>query len=239
MCVSVGELSSVNKKGGTKYNPLWSSVYRAFRYHLGTAAFGSLILALISTVKWFCVYTARMLKSQKNKIGATIASCLACLVACIEKCISFLNKHAYVQVALTGKGFCTSAKNAFMLLLRNAGRVAVLGSTGVLVHLVLKLVMVGSTVVGGYYLLIFWHEDDIYSVVGPLILYFLIGYVVANLVCTVFGMAVDTTLQCFVLDEENHKPGTPYTTPKRLYHIIKKRGAEVPEKGKDENVTAS
>ena len=42
-------------------------------------------------------------------------------------------RNAYIQIALMGTNFCTSAKKAFFLILRNAfrfGVVAVLGVTG-------------------------------------------------------------------------------------------------------------
>ena len=36
----------------------------------------------------------------------------------------FINKNAYIQTAIFGTGFCTSAKEAFFLILRNAARIA-------------------------------------------------------------------------------------------------------------------
>ena len=40
--------------------------------------------------------------------------------------LQFLNKNAYIEIAVYGKNFCASAKNAFFLLMRNILRVAVL-----------------------------------------------------------------------------------------------------------------
>ena len=36
----------------------------------------------------------------------------------------FLNKNAYIQIALLGKKFCFAAKDAFWLIFRNALRIA-------------------------------------------------------------------------------------------------------------------
>jgi len=40
----------------------------------------------------------------------------------LEKFLKFLNKNAYIMIAVHGKNFCTSAKNAFFLLMRNIVR---------------------------------------------------------------------------------------------------------------------
>ena len=52
--------------------------------------------------------------------------CLLCtvsyLIACLNRCIKFINRNAYIQVALKSTHFCLSAFNAFILILRNAVR---------------------------------------------------------------------------------------------------------------------
>ena len=66
-----------------------------------------------------------------------------CCFWCLEKFMKFLNRNAYIMCAVSGKNFCTSAKEAFFLLLRNAARLAVL--TGVVNFLMFlsKIVVVG------------------------------------------------------------------------------------------------
>ncbi len=39
---------------------------------------------------------------------------------CFERFIKFLNKNAYIQIAITGNSFCVAAKDAFFIILRNA-----------------------------------------------------------------------------------------------------------------------
>ncbi|GCC43816.1 hypothetical protein chiPu_0027719, partial [Chiloscyllium punctatum] len=45
-----------------------------------------------------------------------------CCFWCLEKFIKFLNRNAYIMIAVYGKNFCVSAKNAFKLLMRNVVR---------------------------------------------------------------------------------------------------------------------
>ena len=80
---------------------------------------------------------------QDNKlIKAALCVCKCCFW-CLEKFMKFLNRNAYIMCAVSGNNFCTSAKDAFFLLLRNAARLAVL--TGVVNFLMFlsKIVVVG------------------------------------------------------------------------------------------------
>lgn len=49
-----------------------------------------------------------------------------CCFWCFEKFIRFINQNAYIVCAIYGTNFCSSAKEAFGLLVRNAIRVFVL-----------------------------------------------------------------------------------------------------------------
>ena len=40
----------------------------------------------------------------------------------LEKCVKFISKNAYIQVALTNDHFCKAAWNAFSLIIANAAR---------------------------------------------------------------------------------------------------------------------
>jgi hypothetical protein len=51
-------------------------------------------------------------------------------MACFERFIKFLNKNAYIQIALTGKSFCYAAKDAFWLIIRNPGKFGLVATLG-------------------------------------------------------------------------------------------------------------
>jgi choline transporter-like protein 2/4/5 len=60
--------------------------------------------------------------------------CCLCLTGyclyCVEKCIKFITKNAYIQVALSNGYFCKSAWRAFALILSNAGRFGATATIG-------------------------------------------------------------------------------------------------------------
>lgn len=44
------------------------------------------------------------------------------LLYCLEKCIKYITKNAYIQCAVTSDSFCTAAWNAFTLMIKHAAR---------------------------------------------------------------------------------------------------------------------
>lgn len=188
-----------NAEKGNK-RAIATSVYNVFRYHLGSLAFGSFIIALIQFIRYCMKYLEKQAKQQKNKVMVMVFKAIQCCLWCFEKCMKFLNKNAYIQIALMGTNFCTSAKKAFFLILRNAVRFGTVALLGSMIHAIGFLFIVVSSVGLGYLFLTALHPD-----VGPavcLIVYAFTAYLVAKLFMNIFGLAVDSTLQCFLACEE-------------------------------------
>merc|ERR1719203_471742 len=70
------------------------------------------------------------------------------------------------------------------------------------VHLIGTFLIVVLTAVAGYLCLQAMYPEV--NPVVPVIIYIFIGYIVAKLFMNVLGIAVDTTLQCFIAIEEIH-----------------------------------
>jgi hypothetical protein len=202
-------------KNDSKLNPTFviTGLKNSALYHSGSIALGSLIVALIQLVKYYLQYLAEQQKRAKNKLMELVFRCLAYLIYCVEKCVKFLNKNAYIQIAILGKKFCWAAKDAFWLIFRNAGRIAVCTMLAPFVRKFGVLFIMVFTTYFGYQLLINVFADDISTPYGACFLYLIIGNVVGRLVMNVFGMAVDTALQCFVADEELNGQVGDHTPP--------------------------
>merc|ERR1719382_2146136 len=141
-------------------------------------------------------------KAQGNKVMEIICKIFAYCLWCFEKSVKFLNKNAYIQVALMATNFCVSAKNAFWLIARNAIRFGVLGSLGFIVHFIGKYLIMAATAVLGFLILERMHSDVSAVPVACVLVYCVIGYVMGVLFMDVFGLAVDATLQCLIATEE-------------------------------------
>lgn len=110
-------------KSDVPFFTLTRGVGRTVRYHLGTLAFGSLILTICRIIRVFLEYLDQQCKKYDNAVTKALLCCLKCFFWCLESFLQFLNKNAYIMCAVHGSNFCTSAKDAFNLLMRNFLRV--------------------------------------------------------------------------------------------------------------------
>lgn len=84
---------TANKAEDLPVAPCMRSTARAARYHLGSIAFGSMIIAIVQLVRVILEYIDRKTKAaqEKNRVLAVIIKCLRCLLWCFEKCIKFIS----------------------------------------------------------------------------------------------------------------------------------------------------
>lgn len=114
----------------------------------------------------------------------------------------FINKNAYIQTAIFGSSFCTSAKEAFFLILRNAARVGAITYVSGGVVFVGKVFITTFTTGVSYFAIDHYVRDELYSVIGPLFFIAFIAWFIAGMFMSVYDMGIATILQCFVADEE-------------------------------------
>ncbi|XP_058381686.1 choline transporter-like protein 2 isoform X1 [Diceros bicornis minor] len=214
--------------------PLFSSFGRALRYHTGSLAFGSLILAIVQIIRVILEYLDQRLKAAKNKFAKFLMTCLKCCFWCLEKFIRFLNRNAYIMIAIYGTNFCTSARNAFFLLMRNIIRVAVLDKVTDFLFLLGKLLIVGSVGILAFFF--FTHRIRIVQDTAPPLNYYWVpiltvivgSYLIAHGFFSVYGMCVDTLFLCFCEDLERNDGSQerPYFMSPELRDILLKGSAE-------------
>uniref|UniRef100_A0A8C6M2A2 Choline transporter-like protein n=1 Tax=Nothobranchius furzeri TaxID=105023 RepID=A0A8C6M2A2_NOTFU len=179
--------------------PLYSSFSRAIRYHTGSLAFGSLILAWVQVVRVVLMYLDHKLKGSQNCVARFLVCCLRCCFWSLERFLKFLNKNAYIMIAIYGKNFCTSSKDAFSLLMRNILRVATLDCITWFLLFIGKLFIAGVMVIIG-------------------------SYMIANGFFNVFCTCVETLFLCFCEDLEKNDGSSskPYYISPGLHKILRK-----------------
>ena len=217
--VGVWYFSANTEKGHLGSLPLRTGLYNSIRYHMGTAAFGSFILAFIIWVKWVLTIISKISTGTlgRYRLVRWILMPVFYLISCLQRFLAFLNKNAYVQTALVGTSFCTSAKNAFSLIVRNAARFGVLSGISGLVNLFGRMFITAATAGIGWVMITYWYENKIHSPILPIIAIIIIGYVIGGLIMNVFTVAVSSVLQCFLIDEEVHsEAGGAKFTPTQL-----------------------
>ncbi|XP_033634206.1 choline transporter-like protein 4 [Asterias rubens] len=217
-----------------------SSLWRAIRYHLGSLAFGSLIVTIVQFIRIILEYVEKKLKgsSLDNCISRFILCCCHCLFWCLEKFIRYINRNAYIEIAIYGRSFCAAAKDAFFLLMRNILRAAVLNSITSFLLFIFKLTITLGVTVGAFYYFT-WDSNPLIPIPplnyiwAPIVVIGVFSYVIAAVFFAVYDMGVDTLFLCFLEDLERHDGSEekPYFMSKSLMAVLGKKNKK-PKKAK-------
>ncbi|XP_073090240.1 choline transporter-like protein 5 isoform X4 [Manis javanica] len=211
--------------------PLFTSFGRAIRYHTGSLAFGSLILALIQMYRLVLEYLNKHLKDAQNRISKFLQCCLKCCFWCLENVVKFLNRNAYVMIAIYGKNFCRSARDAFNLMMRNILKVAVMDRVTDFVLILGKILVSGCIGVLAFLLftqripMIIEGPTSLNYYWVPLLTVIIGAYLVAHGFFSVYAMCIDTIFICFCEDLERNDGSTekPYFIAPTLHGILNKK----------------
>jgi solute carrier family 44 protein 1 (choline transporter-like protein)/choline transporter-like protein 2/4/5 len=224
-----------SSEGRTPKKPVTRALCWGLFYHLGSIAFGSLIITILEIIK----IVVNILYSEFKKLtvnsGAQAGAvkfaviCCTCCLDCFERFMRFINKHAYIQIAMTGKSFCGAAHDAFFLAVRNGLRFGVVHGIGDVFIWIGDLFITFLSAFIGY--LIISHgtlSSEISSPFYPTICFALLSFVIASNFMNIYGISSDTIIHCFCMDEEMHDDEARHA-PKLLrefvhHHLPKKTG---------------
>ena len=214
------------EKKGQVPHAFLKSLKRVLRYHIGSMAFGALIVALVQLARAILAYVDSQTKTwqDKSKVLKIAFKVVACCLWCFEKLVKFVTRNAYIFIAINGKAFCTSAKHAFWTIIKNLFLVGFVNLVSVILILLGKLIiMVGCGVVA--YIYIEGSGDFTYiekeavtcinpatgdlidscdkvvllkSPVVPVIFTMLLAYTIASMFFYTYQLGVDTLLMCFI-----------------------------------------
>ncbi|XP_027098668.1 uncharacterized protein [Coffea arabica] len=172
--------------------PLVNSLQFAMTKSFGSICYGSLFTAAIRTLRW-------EIRGIRSKIGNN--ECLLCLVDflfhLVETLVRFFNKYAYVQIAVYGKNFNHSARDAWELF-QSTGVEALVAYDCSGAVLLMGTVL-GGLVVGtcsGVWTRI--HHPDRVIMVGSTAM--LIGMILVGLAMVVIESAVTSIYICYAED---------------------------------------
>ena len=155
-----------------------------------------------------------MEKKRTGKCYKCLFCCLECCLKCIHKFLEYINKHAYIMIAIKGDSFCTAAWEGFALNIRNLGRFSVLTLLGKLFSNIGALFITTASGIIGYFVVEYYGflKEEIDSAFLPVFCMVIIGLIIGLVCMNVFGMSADTLLYCFLIDEEINK-GLPKAMP--------------------------
>ncbi|EGC31065.1 hypothetical protein DICPUDRAFT_57949 [Dictyostelium purpureum] len=211
----------VHDKKDTPFFPVWASLWRVIRYHLGSVAFGSLILAIVQFIRWVLRFLEKKFKGKEAYFARFIVRCLNCIFGCFERFIKFLDKNAYIMISIYGYSFCEGAKRGFQLILTNILRVAAVNMVSSFLMFLGRIFITAATVGISLYLLERFENLTFYVI--PAILIGFIAFAISTGFMSVYDMTIDTILLCFCEDCERNDGSAerPYFMSKRLQKFVK------------------
>jgi len=197
-------------KAGTGATRLWDATWTIVSKHTGSMAVGSFIIALCQTVRIVlkAVDNATKAEQDKNLMFKLIIKCSQCAMWCLQKTVEFISYYGYVFVAIEGDSFCRACKETFVLCCTYPSQVAVNQT----VKKLLGLLMTWSTPMICAVLCFYSldanadYSDAGYSPLYAAIFVFILGYVIADNITTVFDCCIDTIYLCAFKDMKENDP---------------------------------
>jgi hypothetical protein len=119
-----------------------------FKFHLGSISFGALIIAIVQFIRAMFEYYRRFCLSNKlneNRVVKALLCVTSYLLWCLEKCVKFISKNAYIQIAIQGQNFCKAAWTAFGLIIANVLRFGAVTTLGCIFMFLGKLFIILAT----------------------------------------------------------------------------------------------
>ncbi|KAF9439260.1 putative choline transporter, neither null mutation nor overexpression affects choline transport [Entomortierella beljakovae] len=206
---------------GVSKSPTVESMKRACTTSIGSICFGSLVIAIIQTLRAI----ANMARGDSDGILAFIGCLIDCLLACIQGIAEFINKYAFAQVAIYGKSYIHAAKDTWTII-KDRGVEQIINDN--LIGNVWAMAgLLGGVLSGlGSYLYLITAEPA-FNITGQftyviVIIGFIMGLQIVFTVGTVIDSGVVTTFVCLAED-----PAALQRTKPELFERIRATWPEV------------
>lgn len=178
--------------------PVLLSLGRVMRYHLGSLAFGSLVIAIATMPRLILEYIDQQTKGQTESnpaLQGTIQA-MRCCLCCLEKCLKFLTEYAYVNVAVSGRHFCKSAHDSVVLFAKYPVQVTMDKMASAALKVIACVTVPGISVV----LAFFMCDEDAWVTCALVIAG--LSFMVTRLAVGVYDICVTTLFVCVMRDVE-------------------------------------
>jgi hypothetical protein len=190
--------------------------------HLGTLALGALLVATTQLLRLVLGFVKRQAQASGSQTAGCLASCCMYCLSCFKNCLEFINKNAYVDVAIRSSNFVPAALHVFKFVTQEVPAIALLNGACWIAQLggVLSVSLASGC---GVYLLVTLVDPWVNTVSAPVLLAVLsgmYGVCVSTVFMWVFDQCSDTLLYVFA-DNRKRSPETVSTyAPKTLSNLV-------------------
>lgn len=212
--------------------PLTRSAIRAFKYSFGSVIIGALLITIVELIRIALYEFQKKIAASNNVYLKYLVACAQCCMKCLEVVIKFINRNAYVYIAITGKSFFASAAAATALLFKNAAKTVAVTYVAEVTLILAKIAIVGINSILAYLFVVYNQSSFANGISNPTSTVVLVGaitYMVASLFLSNYQLAVDTIFLSALedLDKNDGSAAKPYYMSKTLQDILHKRNEKV------------
>ncbi|MEN2496142.1 MAG: hypothetical protein MHMPM18_000701 [Marteilia pararefringens] len=203
-------------------SPILNTIRDLLTYHFGSIAFGSFLIAVLKFVRAVMYYVAKRLESAQLNLCQSCLSCIQCFLSCFEKSIKFLTRNAYIEMAISGKGFLTSAKDSFKFMVDHALSLVALNAITFILLWFSRFIIVLIISFSAFYWQKNHYDDNQYNYsFSAAVVSGLVAFYVAHIFMDVYDMSIDSLFYCFCKDKDHHKStGKAYYMSKDLMKLV-------------------
>jgi len=184
-----------------KGSPSLTSFGHATTKSFGSIALGSLFVAVVEFINFLVQKLDKKNAITNNPVLKCVLCFVQCFLSCFQGLVKFINRYAYIYIAMHGDGFCASARNCMDLISRNSFSAVIVDILGDVVLFAGKLLgTVGSTIFSLFLLQVLGREISPVTIAMVIIIAFSVFSLFANIV----GTGLDTMMVCYLEDLERN-----------------------------------
>lgn len=137
-----------------------------------------------------------------------------CCLRCIEKICDYINESAFAYQAVSGKWFCGSAWEAFLLQIKHLAKFAFANWLAKVFIFIGKVGLVVGNCFSLYFIMknVTADTDEVSSLMGPMAVVAAFTYLTASVMLGMFDTAVLSMMTCLAIDMDLND-GTPMKGP--------------------------
>ena len=167
---------------------------RSLTYSFGSISLGSLIVAIINLLRQICQVARNQDLASGDIIGYVFLCVADCLLGILEWIVEFVNRYAFVHVALYGKSYLAAAKDTWRMI-KDRGFDALINDCLIGPVLTYGALFMGyvCAIVAYAYLII---TDPVYNQTGSYTAFILaFSFLIGSQICNVFTAPIASGIE--------------------------------------------
>jgi hypothetical protein len=204
--------------------------------HLGSLALGSFCIAVFRVARLICWAIEKQAQHEGNVVLKILARVIGCCLDCFRKFFEFMNKNAYIDIAITSNNFCGAGRDVMGFLATQGATIAILNGACTIFSIGGMMLISGLTSYGTYMAAIKadrWADDSSpHHVQSPrfvAIVTFIFGLFIAAAFMVIFDHTADTLLYTYCYNKNKGHNTVGKYAPASLAKLVDYKPLEKPK----------